>query len=310
MEKIGNVRSFVKMKRKPIHRKIFHLLLPAVVFFIPVYGRILPPLIFLLFLNWLAEGSYVVTFALLLRDKKRAALFSFSLLYLLYVAGMSWSSNLAYGWFDLEVKLSLLVFPLLFATREPFYLEKAVTRRIFLFFVAGCFASTLILLGHAAIMMAVFHVEKAFYYTQLSWYFHPGYLAMYFTFAIAIAGYGIMEDDSLARRFRVGGVLLVIHLFVVVVLLNSKAGWISLFMVVVIFALGISGLALLLFMLVFPAVRAFRRRELLYLVFLAVFAVNILVESMFENQAGVIYYALFNVILFTTVNQEKLKIKD
>ena len=89
MEKIGNVRSFVKMKRKPIHRKIFHLLLPAVVFFIPVYGRILPPLIFLLFLNWLAEGSYVVTFALLLRDKKRAALFSFSLLYLLYVAGIS-----------------------------------------------------------------------------------------------------------------------------------------------------------------------------------------------------------------------------
>ena len=63
-------------------------------------------------------------------------------------------------------------------------------------------------------------------------------------------------------------------------------------------ALGVFGLALLLYLLFMPAIRAFQRRDLISLSFILIFAMNISVESMLENQAGVVFYALFNSMLF------------
>jgi O-antigen ligase len=65
-------------------------------------------------------------------------------------------------------------------------------------------------------------------------------------------------------------------------------------------SIGIIGLIILLYMLVFPAIRAFQQKDFIFMIFLAVFAVNIMLESMLENQAGVIFYALFNVILYSS----------
>jgi len=63
-------------------------------------------------------------------------------------------------------------------------------------------------------------------------------------------------------------------------------------------ALGIPGALLLILMLVLPGWLAVRRIHFIYFSFLAVFAFNILVESMLEVQAGVIYYAFFNSLFF------------
>jgi O-antigen ligase len=63
-------------------------------------------------------------------------------------------------------------------------------------------------------------------------------------------------------------------------------------------ALGIPGILLLMILLAFPGWIAFRRIHFVYFCFLAVFAFNILVESMLEVQAGVIYYAFFNALFF------------
>ena len=64
--------------------------------------------------------------------------------------------------------------------------------------------------------------------------------------------------------------------------------------------LGLPGIITLLLMLILPMTLAYRGRYLLYFVFLLLFAINILTESMFETQAGVVWYAFFNVILFVT----------
>ena len=409
-------------KRKQVHQKIFYFLILSIVFLIPVYGRILPMLIGLLFLNWLVEGSYVRTIPLLFKERKRFELFSFSLLYLLYLLGLSYSSNLKYGGFDVEVKLSLFLFPLIFATSEPFFLQKEKSTAILFSFIAGCFSSTLLLYGHAAYSMIADHNNGAFYYEELSWYFHPSYLAMYMTFAIAILAYWLMEGYRVLSRYQLTGMLLlIINFFIFVILLNSKAGILSLFMVIIFYAvslvvlkhnwlpgagilvfsvslfficmtlfpysgerlkqaekdlrsadsneknpkstadrieiwsssleiirghwlfgvgtgdvkdalmerykannftnilnkkfnahnqylqtfisIGIFGLITLIYMLVFPAIQAFRREYFIYFLFLAIFAVNIMVESMFENQAGVVFYALFNALLFTSDRQ-------
>jgi len=268
-------------------------------------------------------------------------------------------------------------------------------------------------------MMVANHTENAFYYRQLSWHFNPSYLAMYFTFALAILGYWLMEGYNFFKRYQVlGTLMLMINFFIFIVLLNSKAGWLSLFMVIIIYtvtlvvlkhkwltgtvallvsvllfyfcltlfpglgervkqsgkdlqtmdspgkdpkstaeriavwkssieiikshiltgvgtgdvkdalmerykannltkimnqkldahnqylqtfiSLGIFGLIILLYMLVFPVIRAFQQKDFIFMIFLAVFAINIMFESMLENQAGVIFYALFNVILYSS----------
>jgi O-antigen ligase len=71
-------------------------------------------------------------------------------------------------------------------------------------------------------------------------------------------------------------------------------------------ALGIAGFAILVLMLILPGILAVKRKDKLYLLFLCIFALNILVESMFETQAGVVFYAFFNAFLFIsmTVNQK------
>jgi len=63
--------------------------------------------------------------------------------------------------------------------------------------------------------------------------------------------------------------------------------------------LGLTGFLLLLATLFFPAIRALRRGQVLYFVFLVIFAINILFESMLEIQQGVVFYAFFNILLFT-----------
>jgi hypothetical protein len=47
-----------------------------------------------------------------------------------------------------------------------------------------------------------------------------------------------------------------------------------------------------------PAISAIRSEYYLYFVFILLFSVNNLVESMLETQAGVVFYAFFNAFLF------------
>jgi O-antigen ligase len=63
--------------------------------------------------------------------------------------------------------------------------------------------------------------------------------------------------------------------------------------------LGIGGFLLLVVLMVHPALWAFRNGQVLYFAFLLIFGMNILVESMLEVQAGVVFYAFFNILLFT-----------
>ena len=70
----------------------------------------------LLGVNWLFEGRW--------REKWQMArqsrlLQAFVALYLLYLVGMLWTDNIAHGWTILQVKLPLLVVPLVVLTSRP-----------------------------------------------------------------------------------------------------------------------------------------------------------------------------------------------
>jgi O-antigen ligase len=87
--------------------------------------------------------------------------------------------------------------------------------------------------------------------------------------------------------------------------LNSHCQYLQTFI-----ALGIIGFLVLVSMLLFPAIQAIRRRDYLYFLFVFLFAFNILVESMFETQAGIIFYAFFNAFLFLSMRYAKPSIPN
>jgi O-antigen ligase len=63
-------------------------------------------------------------------------------------------------------------------------------------------------------------------------------------------------------------------------------------------ALGVIGLLVLILILLLPALQAYRQNNFPYFVFLVLLGFNLLFESMLETQAGVVFYAFFNVVLY------------
>ena len=405
--------------RQRLHQRIFLITCILLAFFMPVFPKILPVIIFFMMANWMASGIYMKTVPRLFSEKWRVMTLSFALLYLFYLAGMLYSSNHDYGWFDLEVKLSLFIFPVIFATSDLNVLTGSWRRIISGSFIAGCIAGALLLLAHTWMVNERFGVPDAFYYTNLSWYFHSSYLAMYYTFATGIALCWLTADyTGRASMATAGLLLLILFLEAMIFLCSSKAGLIllvitqALFVVLLIFkkaglarivlvslvmiavfagysrifpfaftrisradsmvssaqtvqanptdgtvarmaiwkvsaglirqhflfgvgtgdvkdvyleayqqqqlypvyrkklnahnqyfqtfvTLGVFGFSLMAALLLIPLFRALRKGEYLYVSFLLIFAINILFESMLESQAGVIFYAFFNVLFFT-----------
>ncbi|HXC03650.1 MAG TPA: O-antigen ligase family protein, partial [Bacteroidia bacterium] len=141
--------------------------------------------------------------------------------YMYHVTGLLWTSNMEAGAFDLEVKFSLFAFPWIYATR-PFKAGKL--DRILLWFVMGCSTAALAVLLRAGIY-ALFFGENKFFYTQLSCFMHPSYFSMYLNLSLLFMLLSLSAQDSQRRPWIY--LLIGLHL-VVIVLLSSKLGQISL----------------------------------------------------------------------------------
>jgi len=462
------------LTRHGVHNQIFIFGCAALAFFMPIHPKILPPIILIMVLNWLIDGRFIKTIPKIFTDRHRFLIFSFAFLYLLYVIGLLYSENMAYAKFDLEVKLSLFLFPFLFASSDltfetGTFFEKriaaiiycillfittwlqrtefgilffgvltwimlfgilfifsdlivpyfSVRKQIIASFVTGCFIGSLILLMHAASNYLYLEDHGAFYYKPLGWIFHPSYISMYLNFALAAVALELLNSKQVYGLWgKIGMAVLICYFITLIFLLGSKSGlivlamlafllvlyqvfirkkiWMGIIVLVVstlifycginffsytakrvnlslgsisnqqgsaldkensintrleiwkdswqiisenwlygvgtgdvkdvllekykkdhfligykdrrnaheqflqtFIALGVIGFLTLFAMIILPAWASLRDRYYLYLVFLLIFAVNIMVESMLENQAGVIFYAFFNVLLFS-----------
>ncbi|MCX6268082.1 MAG: O-antigen ligase family protein [Bacteroidetes bacterium] len=207
------------------HRKIFLALLFAIAFTIPLSKVVLPWLIVLLALNWLIEGEYLKTFPLIFKERTRFFIFSFSFLYILYLIGLIHTTNFQYAGEDLGMKLSILLFPLIFATSRFPILGKKETGVILRVFAAGCIAGSLIFLGRACYHTFFLHQSGAFYYTSLAWNFHPSYYALYLTFAVSNILWFFLVAQSVKGFLKTAmHVLILLFFTLMIVLLSSKSG--------------------------------------------------------------------------------------
>lgn len=183
---------------------------------VPILSRLISVVIILTGINWLA--------GLDLKVKLRAAVssklpFLFMLLFLLPLAGMLYTSNLADGGKELETKLSLILFPLFYGINYPVTKERL--RSIFIAFILSCLLASVVCFARVIITEGFADTDK-FFYSALSYFIHPGYFSMYISVAICMLVWLINNSSSLAMR---AGSLIMIALFLVMqVFLASKSG--------------------------------------------------------------------------------------
>lgn len=145
-------------------------------FIIPLERKLIPPIIILLFVSSLLNGSF--------KFKEKKGILALALLYVTYVVGLIYSSNLKYGLFDLEVKLSLLLFPLVFFISK---IEmKKVADNILNSFIDGCFVASILSLVSAAIQYYLYSNINSFFYGELALYGHSSYMALFLCFSSAL----------------------------------------------------------------------------------------------------------------------------
>ena len=226
----------------------FEWSLVFVAFCLPLYPKLL---------NFAIAGSTL--FWLLKKDLGKRALSTLQnkfiiipfLFYLLHILSFFLSENKAYAGSDLQTKLSFVLFPLLFLGSEGFsfvkhtWIEKS--------FLLGVLVSILFCVYFALINSfnnpytgGTFNISiwsdmlgrdwwwlivsgnSYFNYSLFSHFLHPSYYALYLTFAAALIIYrdrstGYSIQNKLVRN------ILVLVLFIVVFLLQSRAGLVGIF---------------------------------------------------------------------------------
>src|SRR5690606_28844491 len=93
-----------------VNEKINFYLTCAIAFAISSYPKIVAPLIILLAVNWLT--AIKTNYSKLNNIYKFKSIFILVALYIVYLMGMLYSSNIKFGIETIETKLSFVIFPL------------------------------------------------------------------------------------------------------------------------------------------------------------------------------------------------------
>lgn len=271
-----------------IIEKINLYLCLLLVFFIPLYKEIVPPLIILLILTWLLEavsGGFKNKFHTG-KLKNNGIFFLLIFFYLFHLIGLLWTDDISAGKFDLQVKLSLLIFPLFFIATNELYAKNR--DKILISFTIGNFIAAIICIivafynsvdfidGKLDFNAAVMHKDYSFFYSisqddnyffyeYFSIFHHPTYFSLYLVFSIIcllfflenphksliktnittqknlfvsifnenLQNYyiGNISSTRLNSRIRFFCYFLIVFFSIIIFLLSSRAGIISLFIV-------------------------------------------------------------------------------
>lgn len=147
---------------------------------LPIRELVVPVLI-LMILSWLLYDSFSQKKSQL---KSKPIIWLFVLPFFAYLAGMIYSDNLAFGWKDVELKLSLLIFPIIYGTTTYSFEKHRKT-------LAIAFIASIICCALISIVQGAISSRKVPTYMELDYFLHPSYLSMFLNLSIVLIIYGI-----------------------------------------------------------------------------------------------------------------------
>jgi len=198
-------------------------------FFLPFNRVAISDFTALWVLTWLVERiTKRNTYRYHLPPLLRYSFYGGILFYLLFVIGMLFTQNIDDGLFDLQVKLGLILFPLMLFYSNRYY--HRFFHLILMAFLLGAITITSIYWGH---LFFVKYSQGIFplYYSQFVLLMHTSYYAMYLSFATLIAFY-LYEQ----KKIRLFFLFIITGLFIASIYLTSaKSGFISIIAVFIIY---------------------------------------------------------------------------
>jgi len=266
-------------------KKVTYVISLLIVFFLPFPKKIIPPLIILLFISWLFESPIRNKFS---NIKFKSVFFLSIIFYTIHIIGLLYTENIKAGLFDLEVKLTLFLFPLFFVSvsnifREKFnyillsFLTGNLLAAIICFIIAFynafnylfyCSLSTGFSIGIKPISELYYH---NFYYGMLSKFMHPTYFSMYLIFCICIIFYFFNNKiycKTLLKKLIL--ISLVLFFLITIYFLSSRAGQLT---CIVVFTINI-------FLLKFT----FIKNKLLKYAFLSFLSIFVIIASLSNDR--------------------------
>ncbi len=161
------------------------------------------------------------------RQSKKTLLYLGILMMAINICSVFFSDNQKEAWFDIQVKLPLLFFPIVFFFAEP-YTKHQRFRWLLTFFSSSLLAS-LIMLFRAVLNYPEYGISSFFYgYFAL---FHPTYQAFYFCFAVITGVYFLIKEKEYIGKWRPILMVLTFYFLGIIFLLQSKGAFLSLILV-------------------------------------------------------------------------------
>jgi len=157
--------------------------------------------------------------------------------YVLHIVGMAWSTDIAFGMFDLQIKSGLVLLPLAAAIFARVQGDGALRQSMVAFAAGTSFA--IVLSGIKALeCYGVKGWIECFTQSYLSFDLHPSYAAWYAVWALVFWAFALLNGEIPPRwRWAVIGFLLLAMVFSV--MLASKSGLMCLGAMVLVFVVSV-----------------------------------------------------------------------
>lgn len=205
-------------------QKAFYIILLLIVGTLPFSTLYNSYLIGLLGLNWLVQ---IIVFKKAIKYTFTRAHIFFILFYLLHLVGLAYtpSENLIVANFNLEIKFSFLLMPLIFSTDKSRLSQKQV-KTVLTTFLFSCLLATIVCLIHAIsqnfklnnfaqVVPDLFTNQKLSKVLDL----HASYFALYLTFCIGIIVYLLLTYKETFTKVTKGLTWLAIAYFLMIIAL-------------------------------------------------------------------------------------------
>ena len=154
----------------------------------------------------------------------------FALSWLVYLIGMIYTDNKAVGWAQVSKKLGFLVFPLIFLLSDMSYLTKKRVKAVFYSLTLSCLAFFILNFVWSAFVIIFDGKEEILWFFNNGlmrlYYVHHTYISMYALIAIAFCFVEIFDHKEL--RIKKISVITIAVLLLLVILLDSRAGILTL----------------------------------------------------------------------------------
>lgn len=183
--------------------------------------------IWLMIASWLLSSPIKEKISLLRSNK---LIWLFLALFVIYAIGLTYG-NFNIGLFEMEKKLSLLIFPIVLGTAPQ--ISSRQLKLILLSFAVSCIVISIICLASTLyynyLHEIVFSNNRLFFADITKKYgFHPSYFSIYLVFSIFIFLLLFVKNEKISKLNTMLLVLAIIYLIIFIFLLTSRIGLISL----------------------------------------------------------------------------------